>query len=57
MWQSNEITITVTIGVALSRPGDTSQQLLRRADVALYSGKIISRDTIQVADQDTCVSA
>jgi diguanylate cyclase (GGDEF)-like protein len=57
IWQSNEITITVTIGVALSRPGDTSQQLLRRADVALYSGKIISRDTIQLADQDACISA
>jgi diguanylate cyclase (GGDEF)-like protein len=57
MWQSNEITITVTIGVALSRPGDTSQQLLRRADVALYSGKIISRDTIQVADQDAFIPA
>ena len=57
MWQSNEITATVTIGVALSRPGDTSQQLLRRADVALYSGKLISRDTIQVADQGARVSA
>jgi diguanylate cyclase (GGDEF)-like protein len=52
-WNSNEITVTVTIGVALSRPGDTSEKLLRRADVALYSGKIISRDTIQLADQDT----
>jgi diguanylate cyclase (GGDEF)-like protein len=56
-WQSNEITITVTIGVALSRPEDTSLQLLRRADVALYSGKISSRDTIQIADQDYCVPA
>jgi diguanylate cyclase (GGDEF)-like protein len=57
MWQSNQITLTATIGVALSRPGDTSNQLLRRADVALYSGKIISRDTIQVADQEQFVSA
>jgi diguanylate cyclase (GGDEF)-like protein len=56
MWQSNQITITATIGVALSRPEDTSLQLLRRADVALYSGKIISRDTIQIADQDYCVT-
>ncbi len=52
MWQSNEITITATIGIALSRPGDTAQQLLRRADVALYTGKISSRDTIQVADEE-----
>jgi diguanylate cyclase (GGDEF)-like protein len=52
MWQSNEITITATIGVAVSRPGDTAQQLLRRADVALYSGKIGRSDTIQVADEE-----
>jgi diguanylate cyclase (GGDEF)-like protein len=57
MWQSNEIRITATIGVALSHPGDNSQQLLRRADVALYSGKNTSRDTIQVADEDACVQA
>jgi len=55
-WQSNEVSITATIGVALSRPGDTSQALLRRADVALYSGKIISRNTIQVADPDMCTA-
>lgn len=52
MWQSNEITLTATIGVAVSRPGDNPQQLLRRADVALYTGKISSRDTIQVADEN-----
>ena len=57
MWQSNEITITATIGVAVSRPSDTPQQLLRRADVALYSGKISSRDTIQVADEDVLQTA
>ncbi len=49
-WNSNEITLTATIGVALSRPEDTSEQLLRRADVALYTGKTTSRDTVQVAD-------
>ncbi len=57
MWHSNEITITATIGVAVSRPSDTAQALLRRADVALYSGKIISRDTIQVADLEVMQSA
>jgi diguanylate cyclase (GGDEF)-like protein len=51
-WQSNEITLTATIGVALSRNGDTAQTLLRRADVALYTGKTTSRDTVQVADED-----
>lgn len=52
MWHSNEITLTASIGVAMSRPGDTAAQLLRRADVALYSGKTLSRNTIQVADPD-----
>ncbi len=52
MWHSNEITLTATIGVAVSRLGDTAQPLLRRADVALYTGKISSRNTIQVADED-----
>lgn len=51
-WQSNEITLTATIGVALSHPEDTSEQLLRRADIALYTGKANSRDTVQVADED-----
>lgn len=52
MWQSNEITMTATIGVALSRPEDSSSTLLRRADMALYTGKAISRDTVQVAEED-----
>ena len=52
LWQANEITLTATIGVALSRASDTAQTLLRRADVALYSGKTTSRDTVQVADED-----
>jgi diguanylate cyclase (GGDEF)-like protein len=56
LWHSNEIGLTATIGVALSRPGDASQALLRRADVALYSGKTTSRDTIQLADSDVCIS-
>lgn len=50
IWQSNEITMTATIGLALSRPDDSSMQLLRRADVVLYSGKTIGRDTVQVAE-------
>lgn len=52
MWNSNQISLTATIGVALSRPDDTAQTLLRRADVALYTGKNVSRDTVQVADED-----
>jgi diguanylate cyclase (GGDEF)-like protein len=52
VWQCNEITLTATIGVALSRPEDSSLQLLRRADMALYTGKTIGRDTVQVAEED-----
>src|SRR6185369_8754016 len=52
-WQSNEITVTATIGIALSRVNDTPEQLLRRADLALYEGKNVSRDTVKVAVGDT----
>jgi diguanylate cyclase (GGDEF)-like protein len=51
-WQSNEITVTATIGIALSRVNDTPEQLLRRADLALYEGKNVSRDTVKVAVGD-----
>jgi diguanylate cyclase (GGDEF)-like protein len=51
-WQSNEITVTATIGIALSRVNDTPEQLLRRAVLAVYEGKNVSRDTVKVAVGD-----
>ncbi|HWR16922.1 MAG TPA: GGDEF domain-containing protein [Terriglobales bacterium] len=55
-WSNYQIRLTATIGVALSRPGDTAEEILRRADVALYNGKSMSRDTVQVVDEDVHVA-
>lgn len=42
--------VTVSIGVAELRPGDTPAEIIRRADVALYAAKRGGRDRV-VADQ------
>jgi len=52
VFNANPILLTATIGVALSQPGDTPELLLRRADLALYSGKRMGRDNVQLANQD-----
>lgn len=49
VFNANPILLTATIGVALSKPGDTAETLLRRADVALYDGKRQGRNTVQFA--------
>jgi len=54
VFNANPISLTATIGVALSRPADTPETLLRRADLALYSGKRMGRDTVQMAKQEVC---
>lgn len=56
VFNANPIMLTATIGVALSRVGDTPETLLRRADVALYSGKRMGRDTVQMATHEACAS-
>ncbi len=40
---------TVSIGVADTRPGDTSEQMFKRADAALYAAKRGGRDQVAVA--------
>ncbi|MBA5776664.1 diguanylate cyclase [Stappia sp. F7233] len=39
--------ITITIGAAAYRPGDTAQSLIARADSALYAGKRAGRNQVQ----------
>jgi diguanylate cyclase (GGDEF)-like protein len=50
VFNANPIELTATIGVALSHPDDTPESLLRRADLALYSGKRLGRNTVQIAN-------
>jgi len=42
--------ITVSIGLASHRPGETPQDTLRRADAALYQAKHQGRDRVVLAD-------
>jgi diguanylate cyclase (GGDEF)-like protein len=43
------IAITISIGITLLRPGDGPEELLARADQALYQAKASGRDRVEVA--------
>jgi diguanylate cyclase len=47
--------VTLSVGVAIARPGDTLEALLERADAAMYAAKRAGRNRISVAG-DTAVS-
>ena len=40
---------TISVGVAVRRPGETSQDTLSRADTALYLAKRVGRDRVHLA--------
>ena len=46
---SEELTVTISAGVATLRPGETSESLLARADLALYAAKERGRNRIAAA--------
>lgn len=48
--------VTVSMGAALVRPGETYDELYARADKALYQAKEKGRDCFVVADEDPPVS-
>jgi diguanylate cyclase (GGDEF)-like protein len=48
--QDRSIAITSSFGVAEWEPGDTVDQVLRRADVALYEAKRTGRDRVVASD-------
>ncbi|CAH1198632.1 Diguanylate cyclase (GGDEF) domain-containing protein [Candidatus Nitrotoga sp. BS] len=52
------IELTISIGVAMLRPGETREAILERADVALYEAKQEGRNRVVVAeDLEQAVSA
>jgi diguanylate cyclase (GGDEF)-like protein len=42
--------LTVSIGLASQQPGESAQDMLRRADAALYQAKAQGRDRVVVAE-------
>jgi diguanylate cyclase (GGDEF)-like protein len=48
--EDGQISVTSSFGVAEWEPGDTVDQVLRRADVALYEAKRSGRDRVVAAD-------
>lgn len=48
--------VTLSVGVAAARPGDTLEALLERADAAMYAAKRAGRNRVSLAG-DTAISA
>ncbi|MEI8082245.1 MAG: diguanylate cyclase, partial [Actinomycetes bacterium] len=49
---TGQVTLTLSVGVALATPGIEARRLLRNADSALYEAKNTGRDRIAVFDRD-----
>jgi diguanylate cyclase (GGDEF)-like protein len=47
--RAGEDSVSLSIGVAVRLPGETRQELLRRADEALYEAKRLGRDRVVAA--------
>ena len=43
-----EVSLTGSVGVALTEPGQDAGELLRNADVAMYAAKTAGRDRYEV---------
>lgn len=52
--QGESLSLTLSIGVARQRPGESLESLIRRADAAMYSAKRGGRDRVEV-DRDESV--
>ncbi|WP_355660191.1 sensor domain-containing diguanylate cyclase [Halomonas salifodinae] len=50
------LSVTISLGVASQRPGESAQALLQRADGALYQAKGQGRNRVMVDGQDGCIS-
>jgi len=45
-WPEGALSVTVSVGVAEARPGDDVEDLLGRADAALYEAKASGRNQV-----------
>ena len=52
-FDGRSVRVTVSMGVALSRPGEPLERLLERADVALYEAKSQGRNRVVLQDEAT----
>jgi diguanylate cyclase (GGDEF)-like protein len=52
-FDGRSVRVTVSMGVALSRPGEPLDRLLERADVALYEAKSQGRNRVVLQDEAT----
>ena len=50
--ESMQLEVGASIGVAVALPGEQPDQLLRRADAAMYRAKALGRNRVQLAAGD-----
>jgi diguanylate cyclase (GGDEF)-like protein/PAS domain S-box-containing protein len=48
--EGHEVFVTASMGIAVARPGDTAESLLRDSDLAMYSAKGAGKDRCSVFD-------
>jgi diguanylate cyclase (GGDEF)-like protein len=46
---TDEIPVTISLGVSMARLGDTSEKLAKRADEALYQAKAAGRNRVEIS--------
>ncbi len=53
--QGRPVKVTVSIGIACGKPGESFDELFKRADIALYKAKADGRNRVHMAEDDESV--